>query len=445
VAIVPQEQEEIGMALNQAPATAIRRPLGTMEKLFWLADQNRPMHFAVVAEVGGSTRIEQWQDALDRVCRQSALIWSCIVPDERGAPVFSPVPYGSIPLHVVENAMSEWTAHVAGQLDQPFDASRAPLLRATLLHGADRSVIILCVHHSIADGLALSFLMRDVLRAFASEPVRLSTETASIEHLVAARRSTLAMPQAEATHTTRPPMPYRPLDGSTPRVEAVRLTRETTRSLRERARVERSTLHGALCAALTAAASTLVPGWSDVPLRVLSPIDVRRRMLNSSEHIALCVTAVILDDESSTQDFWSMARSFSDRLEPAKSVEGISALVAMVHDLGSPISTVQQAQEFLAQGFSAEILLTNLGAVEFKDTYGPLTLHALWGPSVHTGFAMGQTVGAVTVGDQLHLLHTSYEPASGLLDEASSLLNAALRESPGRDPKPASARLATQE
>ena len=223
------------MPLNQAPATAIRRPLGTMEKLFWLADQNRPMHFAVAAEVGGSTRIEQWQDALDRVCRQSALIWSCIVPDERGAPVFSPVPYGSIPLHVVENAMSEWTAHVAGQLDQPFDASRAPLLRATLLHGADRSVIILCVHHSIADGLALSFLMRDVLRAFASEPVRLSTETASIEHLVAARRSTLATPQAEATHTARPPMPYRPLDGSTPRVEAVRLTRETTRGLRERA------------------------------------------------------------------------------------------------------------------------------------------------------------------------------------------------------------------
>src|ERR1700730_12672488 len=82
----------------------------------------------------------------------------------------------------------------------------------------------------------------------------------------------------------------------------------------------------------------------------------------------------------------------------------------MVHDLVAPISTVQQAQEVFAQGFSAEILLTNLGAVEFNDTYGPLTLHALWGPSVHIGFATGQTVGAVTVGDQLHLLHTSYEP-----------------------------------
>ena len=432
------------MTFNRAPATAIPRPLGALEKMFWLADQNRPTHFAIAAEVGGSTRIEQWQDALDRVCRQSALIWSRIVPDRRGAPVFTPVACGSIPLDVVENATSEWTAHVAGQLDQPFDTSRAPLLRAALLHGADRSVLILCAHHSIADGLALSFLMRDVLRAIAGEPVRLSTETASIEHLLGDRRSTLAMPPAEATPAARPPMPYRPLDGSTPRVEAVRLTRETTRSLRERARAERSTLHGALCAAVTAAASTLVPGWSDMPLRVLSPIDVRKRMLNGSEHIGVCVTAAILDDESSRQDFWSMARSFSDRLEQAKSVEGISAMVGMVHDAGSPISTVQQAQEFFAQGFSAEILLTNLGAVEFEDSYGPLTLHALWGPSVDTGFAMAQTVGAVTVGDQLHLLHTSYEPASGLLGEASSLLNAALRESPGRDPKPASARLETR-
>src|ERR1700686_1946521 len=293
--------------MSEMISAAIPRPLGALEKLFWLADQNRPMHFAIAAEVGGSTRIEQWQDALDRVCRQSALIWSRIVPDQHGAPVFTPVPYGSIPLHVVENAMSEWTAHVAGQLDQPFDTSRAPLLRATLLHGADRSVLILCAHHSIADGLALCFLMRDVLRAFAGEPVRLSTETASIENLLAGRRSTSAMPQAEATPAARPPMPYRPLDGSIPQVEAVRLTRETTRSLLARARLGRPTLHGPLCAAMTAAASALVPGWSDVSLRVVCPIDVRRRMLNSSEHIGVCVTAVVVDAEGSAQDFWSMA------------------------------------------------------------------------------------------------------------------------------------------
>jgi NRPS condensation-like uncharacterized protein len=442
VATVHKSKRNSDMPKNQEAATAIPRPLGALEKLFWLTDQNRPTHFAIAAEVGGSTRIEQWQDALDGVCRQLALIWSRIVPDDRGVPFFMPVACGSIPLHVVGNATSEWTAHVAAQLDQPFDTSRAPLLRATLLHGADRSVLILCAHHSVADGLALCFLMRDVLRALAGELVQLSTETAPIEHLLGGRRSALAEPAAEATHTARPPMPYRPLDGSTPQVEAVRLTRETTRALRERARAERSTLHGALCAALTAAASTLVPGWLDIPLRVLSPIDVRKRLLNGSEHIGVCVTGIVVDNESSRQDFWSMARSFSDRLEQAKSVEGISARVGMAHDLASPISTVEEAQELFAQSRSAEILLSNLGAVEFRDSYGPLTLHALWGPSVDTGFAMGQTVGALTVGDQLHLLHTAYEPASGLLCGASSFLDAALRENPGRDPKPASTRSA---
>jgi hypothetical protein len=111
-----KSKRKSGMPLEQAPATAFPRPLGALEKLFWLADQNRPTHFAIAAEVGGSMRIEQWQDALDRVCRQSErLSGRRIVPDERGAPVFTPVPYGSIPLHVVENAMSEWTADVASQ------------------------------------------------------------------------------------------------------------------------------------------------------------------------------------------------------------------------------------------------------------------------------------------------------------------------------------------
>jgi hypothetical protein len=155
--------------LHETHETALARPLGALGKLFWFTNQNRPTHFAIAAEVGGSTRVKQCQHALDRVCRQSALIWSRIVVDERGVPVFQPEPHGSIPLHVVNDAASKWTVHVAGQVKEPFDASQPPLLRATLLPGADRSVIILCAHHAIADGLSLSFLMRDLLRLLAKE------------------------------------------------------------------------------------------------------------------------------------------------------------------------------------------------------------------------------------------------------------------------------------
>src|SRR5262249_34212329 len=204
------------------------------------------------------------------------------------------------------------------------------------------------------------------------------------------------------------------------------------------ARAEGSTVHGALCAAVAAAGAALVPGWSDAPLRVLSPIDIRGRVLNGSDHFGLCVTAAILEADGGTHDFWSRARSFSDRLKPAAGVETIAARVGLMQDLVSPISTVQQARAFLAQAFSAEILLGTLGAADLQDTYGPLTLRALWGPAVLTGFAMGQTVGAVTVGHRLHLLHSSCEPAQGLLGEVTSRLTPALRERrPARAPKPA--------
>src|SRR5262249_27747572 len=153
--------------------------------------------------------------------------------------------------------------------------------------------------------------------------------------------------------------------GSRPRVEAKRLSRETTQSLRERARAERSTVHGALCAAAAAGASALVPRWSDSPLRLFSPIDVRGRVLNGSDHLGVCVTAVVLED-SNTHDFWSRARSFSEQLKPAAGVEAIAARVGLMHDHASAISTVQQAQEFLAQAFSAEILLSNLGCADLQ-------------------------------------------------------------------------------
>ncbi len=49
-----------------------------------------------------------------------------------------------------------------------------------------------------------------------------------------------------------------------------------------------------------------------------------------------------------------------------------------------------------------------------RTRHGPFTLEALWGPSVTLGFALAQTIGAITLGGRLHLLHTSYEPARGL-------------------------------
>ncbi|PZM08303.1 hypothetical protein [Rhizobium tubonense] len=47
------------------------RPLGAVEKLFWLLDQNLPIHFVTVtvtvAVVEGRIPIDIWQDCLDEL------------------------------------------------------------------------------------------------------------------------------------------------------------------------------------------------------------------------------------------------------------------------------------------------------------------------------------------------------------------------------------------
>jgi hypothetical protein len=88
-------------------------------------------------------------------------------------------PFGSIPLKVVENGGLDWVVRVVAQIDRLSDPSEAPLLRASLLHGGDRSVIIYGANHTVADGLSLSLLLCDRLRTLGGETVVLSPVTAS--------------------------------------------------------------------------------------------------------------------------------------------------------------------------------------------------------------------------------------------------------------------------
>jgi hypothetical protein len=53
----------------------------------------------------------------------------------------------------------------------PFNAGHAPLVRAVLLHEANRAVLIFVAHHSIADGHSIAFVIRDLL--LRREPIRI--------------------------------------------------------------------------------------------------------------------------------------------------------------------------------------------------------------------------------------------------------------------------------
>src|ERR1700732_4560805 len=57
-------------------------------------------------------------------------------------------------------------------LSTPFPVEDALLVRAVLLHEAHRATILLTVHHSIADGLSVALIVRDILEVLSENPMK---------------------------------------------------------------------------------------------------------------------------------------------------------------------------------------------------------------------------------------------------------------------------------
>ncbi|HTF70695.1 MAG TPA: condensation domain-containing protein, partial [Edaphobacter sp.] len=237
------------------PATKSKREvrsLGAMERLFWFMDQKHPAHLTVTAEVQGFTKVQSWRDALDAVQRRHPVLSTSIKRNEEGQPALYQADAAPIPLRVVDGSFQgRWELELEREMALPFTPEQAPLIRSVLVHKPQSAVLILIAHHAIADGMALVFLVRDLLQVLSGGQIEAVSFNSSAEELLSTLPEgeevvQVGAPQAE-------PALYREDDGLTPRATARKLDENLTATLKERARREGTTVQGALCAALVLA------------------------------------------------------------------------------------------------------------------------------------------------------------------------------------------------
>lgn len=277
---------------------SIERPLGAGETILWAADALCPIHFTTFVTVRGPLDPALLREALDQVQRRHPPLRVRIRPEDR-ALWFREVD-AEIPLTVRHAGEEAIEGALAEACLERIDPARDPLLRATLLvHGADRSTLLLRFHHAIGDGKSGAFLARDVLEVCNRRlrdgagfvPLPALAPTPSLETLFdlervswgALARHGGAMLDVALDLARRAPILTLPLDAAAP-VERRSLTvvrhvwsaSETTR-LGARAKREGTTVHGALLTGLTLA--TLTAAGHGGPRGVLlgSPVDVRAR------------------------------------------------------------------------------------------------------------------------------------------------------------------------
>ena len=407
------------------------RHLGSFEHLFWLVNEHRPVHFTLAAEIVGKTTPADWRDALDRVQARHPLLSVRVDRMPGWLPRFRRVEEAPIPLKVVAgDPRSAWPAEVGEELATPFDPSSAPLARAVLIHAPDAATLIFAAHHAIADGFALAHVIRDTLEALAGAELDPLPVTPSVDEILGlsgpVARLEAAGGRQQPAAVSAKTSPYRPRDGARPKVQGVRLPQPLTARLRERAREERTTVHGALVAALAVACAHVSPDWRGIPLRLVSPVNVRRTLgVGEDCGVFLGAATSVLHPgvvDLSATGFWDLARHAKSSVLPAQGREGAEAVTSALRQAMRSGPDIATAAEFMLVAFARDALLRNLGELPFANRFGPLTLTAMWGPAVLSGFEGEQTISAATVNGSLCLTHTSYTPPRGLLETMDYML-----------------------
>jgi len=397
------------------------RYLGTFEHLHWLFSQTGPRAFANAIEVTGTTTVKQWRAALNALQQSQPFFSVQIEVDSNNRPYFRRVDRAPIPMRVLNGKCStSWEAELGKEVSTMVAADHAPLLRAVLIHEAERSIFIMTAHHSISDGVSMREALCDLIRALSGEQLEQRSVLPSPEESlgVTSKVSTAHPPEYVATKRINFVQNYvEPFS-----IHSLRFDAAFTSRLRKRARAEQTTLNGALCSALIHAARMRLSTGKQETIRLLSAINARKQC-GVSNTSSMCIGAAIIPVAAEQGlDLWDLARYIKAEHAGPTSRAGLTAALQMISDAVANMSDIESALDFIDPVFAYQVGVSNIGEVPGTSSDSEVRLTSMWGPAWLLGCDGEQLIGAVTVNGHLHLLHTAYAPLPNLLETTRAVL-----------------------
>ncbi|KRD61280.1 condensation protein [Flavobacterium sp. Root935] len=393
------------------------RTLGAFEKTFWLLDQIDSKDFALVAEVEGRESADAWRLAVDQVQKRHPNLSARIRMDEFKRPFIEHVDSLVIPLKVIEiDNNFKWEEVVEKELATRFNTEEGPLFRVIVLQKPEDTVLILVANHTLADGSSLMYLFRDLLEAVTGQiPLVLAPQKSNDE--------TLGLPEDTAVEDNETSIYiFKKPDAVSPKVESIKFSSEHTSQLIERSRLEQTTVHGAICAAVVIAGRKLRQEWDDKKIELISPI-CTRKALQLDDNCGLNITThPVYFEPEEKQSFWDIARLAKSGLNGTETKEHVENYLGFFRTLTFNSADIQKMVDILKEAFNHQIMVTNLVKVKYKTDFGKLKLKSVYGPMVRSGKGLEQTIGAISTNGNLCLTNTSDTPIAGLLEEMQMLM-----------------------
>lgn len=412
----------------------MHRPLNHIEQLYWRVNRAVPLPGFFMCRISGPLDERLLARALQRVQARHPLLKVRVEGDM--LPVFTSERVPPIPLRVLPlQGTDHWQQEVENELNRPEMWSTGALAHAVLLSGDGSSDVLLFAHHVLADGFSMALFAKEVLHELGAlangrygerppAPVRpaleamLPPEARGAGALLLAARYLRRLTRGLAGRLlTVPAAKQAPPKDRRSIVVHARLAAETLRALLDRSRRERTTVHGALCAA---ALQSIEAAFRGAPqnqgarqIVCVSPVNLRQKLRPMvGEEIGLFATPLVtVYALSELGDFWALARTVRDRLHPGtQQGEGLGPW-AIQPLLPPPVVSPEFLVRLAEKAHRSAITVSNIGRMEPPEDLGPFRVEkAVLGIGVNAIMGSSFTLSVATFGDYTSLTFTQAEP-----------------------------------
>ncbi|MBU0991576.1 MAG: hypothetical protein KJ737_03690 [Proteobacteria bacterium] len=416
----------------------IERELTTFEKSLFLIDNICRVNAVIHACIQGNLTQKALRAGLDSIQARHPLLRVRIIRKGWAGLYFESGNIPKIPLRIVEAPEDFWVKEAEYECNTYFTPG-GPLARCVLVrHTPHTSTVILCLHHSITDGKSIAYLLRDLIHsasgAIAGHPSNLPELTLKqgMEDFYPAWTKKIKGRIRFFLHLFR-------LLGAMIRLGAPKkfkwdrwtlpgkrqafiiahvLPSSVLESLITRARNEKTTVHGALTAALILAVAKEQKIIKKSTFTPTSEVDMRKYLISPIEDDLIQFSSVIVwfMQAHADSDFWEIARQNRESILRSIEREEQYSAIAMLRcvEFLTKFSGTGRIGSMLHAYFyelttTGAIDLSNIGSVDIPAQYGDLSIETLGClSSLSTMSAMAAF--SATLNNRLALNFTGMEP-----------------------------------
>lgn len=364
--------------------------LTASEYLMWLSYKNSPENVTLSTTIKGEFTVDLLTEALAWLQLRHSRLRVKIVTKNPNQPQFSSENVPPIPLRVIERQGEEhWCREMVEELHHPLNWSKEPLLRVLLLHSPDVSNLIITLHHCIADGLSGAYLIRDILQFIGepNSPRELLPDLPPVDKIIpditknwAEEDSDTLIGESILIANYENSKKVNTSEEFQIRLFHWTLSSAETAKLVVRCREEKTSVHGALCAAFLLAIAAEIKSPNEIILKCHTPVNIREYLTvnvgeNLGEYITRLVTAHHLNQKT---NFWDLAREVKYKLNQVIADRRIFDDVLKARALLSNNSNQDKNTLDARDIGGIDIAITNLGNLNIKQTFGKLQLQELY-------------------------------------------------------------------